>query len=223
MVTRFGPGTNVGRNLTALSGHSESMNTRLTSLGSASTRLRAAACFAAVLSVNFSFGQTTVRDDAREVRERDRAVRTETGERVKLKNPDKNFVEKVTRLSLEEAEVSRVAAERTSNPRVKAFAQAMAADHAAMSQELSAIAADKGVALPAKDSFGEKWVKKDGKSFDVDYMKKMLTDHEETVKLFQRQARDGNDPELVAFARKHLPAIQHHLQEASDLHKMMKD
>lgn len=192
------------------------MNLQTLRFGSLSTCLRAAACLAAAFAFHASLAQTAVRDD-------DRGVRPASGERVKLKNPDRNFVEKVTQLSMEEVEISRVAAERTSNPRVKAFAEAMASDHAAMSKELNAIASDKGVVLPAKDNIGEKWLKRDAKSFDVDYLKKMLSSHEETVKLFQKQARDGHDTELVAFARKHLPAIQHHLQEASDLHKMMKD
>lgn len=175
---------------------------------------------AATLGVALA-AQTSVRDDVRDVRERDSVVRP-AGERVKLKNPDKNFVEKVARISLEQVEISRVAAERSSNPRVRALAEAMAADHAAMSKELNLIASDKGVVLPAKDNIGDKWHKRDAKSFDLDYLKKMVSDHEETLEQFQKQARDGHDAELVAFARKHLSALQHHLQEASDLHKMMK-
>lgn len=198
------------------------MKTILTSSRPASVGMRLAACLAAALAAAVSFGQTTARDDRRAARDDDRVVRTPAGERVKLKNPDRNFVEKVARMSMEEGEISRVAAERTSNPRVRAFAEAMSADHAALSKELSLIASDKGVVIPAKDNIGDKWVKRDGKSFDLDYLKKMVSDHEETVKLFQKQAREGEDVELVAFARKHLPALQHHLQEASDLHKMMK-
>lgn len=176
-------------------------------------------CFALSLGVltiaGIGHAQTAVRDQ-------DRVVRTGEGERVKLKNPDKEFVEKVAKKGMEEAEISRVAAQRTSNPRVRALAEAMADEHAAMSKELNVIASDKGVVLPAKDDIGEKWLKRDAKSFDLDYLKRMVSDHEETVRLFQKQARDGHDPELVAFARKHLAALQHHLQEASDLHKSMK-
>ncbi len=50
----------------------------------------------------------------------------------------------------------------------------------------------------------------------------MVSDHEDTVKLFEKQARDGEDAALVEFARKHLSRLQHHLQQASDLHKLMK-
>ena len=175
---------------------------------------------AAVLFTQAAVAQTTVRETER-VPARDGAV-VRTGERVKLKNPDRNFVEKVARMSMEEADISRVAAQRTSNPRVRALAEAMAQEHAALSKELALIASDKGVVIPAKENFGEKWVKRDAKDFDLDYLKKMVSDHENTVELFQKQARDGNDPELVNFARKYLSSIQHHLQEANDLHKMMK-
>lgn len=188
----------------------------------ASLSLRAAAGLAAALALSTAFAQRPVREETKPVRDDVRVVRTPATEPVKLKNPDRHFVEKVTRGSMEEADVSRVAVERTANPRVKAFAEAMLADHDAMAKELAAIVADKGVAVPAKENFGERWLKHDAKSFDVDYLKKMVSDHEETLKLFQKQARDGHDPDLVAFARKHLPALQHHLQEASDLHKMMK-
>ena len=184
--------------------------------------MRLAVWTTAALAAQVAFAQTAVREDRRVDRDDDRVVRTPAGERVKLKNPDRDFVEKMARLSLEETNISRVAAERTSNPRVKAFAEAMAEDHAMMAKELSFIASDKGVVLPAKDLIGDKWLKRDAKSFDVDYLKKMVSDHEDAVKLFQKEARDGHDPELVAFARKHLPALQRHLQAASDLHKMMK-
>ena len=197
------------------------MNT-ITPRSPASTFLRVSACVAAALVAHATFGaDKPAREETRVIRD-DGTVRTQTVERVKLKNPDRNFVEKVARMSMEEAEISRVAAERTSNPRVRAFAEAMASDHANLSKELSLIASDKGVVLPAKDTIGDKWLKRDAKSFDLDYLKKMVSDHEDTVQLFQKQARDGQDPELVAFARKHLAALQHHLQEASDLHKMMK-
>lgn len=175
---------------------------------------------AALLFSQAAFGQTNVREPDRTPTRDNRVVRP--GERVKLKNPDRSFVEKVARMSMEEADISRVAAQRTSNPRVRALAEAMAESHSAMGKELALIASDKGVVVPAKENFGEKWLKRDGKNFDVEYLKKIVEDHKDTVEHFQKQARDGHDPELVAFARKYLSSIQHHLQEASDLHKMMK-
>jgi putative membrane protein len=50
----------------------------------------------------------------------------------------------------------------------------------------------------------------------------MVSDHEDAVKLFQKQANEGKDDETVMFARKVLPKLEHHLQIANDLKKTLK-
>jgi putative membrane protein len=144
------------------------------------------------------------------------------GDKVDIKNADKNFAEKIAKASMAEVEISRVAVSRSSNPQVREFAEQMIADHSRMSDELSSLAAHKGIALPAKDNVAEKWTKQNAKDFDKDYLKKMVSDHEDAVKAFQKQALDGSDPELMGFARKHLPALQHHLERAKDLERFLK-
>src|SRR5687767_8105005 len=128
-----------------------------------STVTRLAFCVAARFAAHVSLPQSA-----------DRPVTVETRERVKLTDPDRSLVEKVMRMSMDNVEMSRVALERTSNPRVRALADAMAADHTALSKELGAVAATKGVTLPAKDTISDKWVKRDAKDFDVEYLKKIV-------------------------------------------------
>jgi putative membrane protein len=153
-------------------------------------------------------------------------VRTEDNvvvARPALKRADRDFMEKAAKAGMEEVEISRVAAARTSNPNVKELAQMIVADHEGANEELATLAAAKNVSLPAKDAaFAEKWSKHKASDFDRDYLDKMVNAHEDAVKLFDRQARNGDDPEAVAFARKHLPALQHHLQQALDLKKALK-
>ncbi|HUR57278.1 MAG TPA: DUF4142 domain-containing protein [Opitutaceae bacterium] len=139
-----------------------------------------------------------------------------------VKHADKNFIEKAAKSGLEEVEISRVAATRTSNPDVKRFAQMIIADHESAHEELGALASMKGVNLPAKEN-ADRWTKRDAKSFDREYIDKMVGDHEDTVKMFEKHAKDGTDVETVAFARKHLPKLQSHLQQASDLKRMLKN
>ncbi|MDB6167391.1 MAG: hypothetical protein JWM88_255 [Verrucomicrobia bacterium] len=135
---------------------------------------------------------------------------------------DKSFVEKAAKKGMEEVSISQVVAERSTNPQVKEFATMMVADHSAANTELSALAASKGIALPAKETAPGKWSKKTGKDFDEDYMEKMTEDHDEAVKLFNKEASDGKDQDIVAFARKTLPTLQHHQQMAKDLKKALK-
>jgi putative membrane protein len=152
----------------------------------------------------------------------DPVVRPARADRVEIKNADKNFAEKIAKASMAEVEISRVAASRSSNPQVREFAEQMIADHSRMADELSSLASHKGIALPARDNVAEKWTKQNAKDFDRDYLKKMVSDHEDAVKAFQKQALDGSDPELIAFARKHLSAVQHHLERAKDLERFLK-
>lgn len=149
-------------------------------------------------------------------------VSTRTETRASLSKADHNFIERAVKASREKMQISRVAFERTSNPKVREFAQLLLSDHLAASDALTLLASTRGVALPAKDVEATDWAKKDGKTFDRDYIDKMFSSHEESVKLFQKQAIEGEDAEAVAFARKTLPKLQHHLEQATDLKRAMK-
>ena len=140
-----------------------------------------------------------------------------------INHADKSFIEKAAKAGMKEVDISRVAVERTSDPRVRAFAEMLVADHSGANDALATIAASKGVHLPAKDVDGaEKWTKKSGKDFDEDYVEKMVSAHKEAVELFEKEADKGEDAETKAFARATLPKLQHHLEVAIDLKKSVK-
>ena len=168
-----------------------------------------------------AFAQTTVRED-RVVTPVNRDVRVVETNRV-LKKADRDFMEKAAKTSMSEVAISRVAAARTSNPDVKRFAQMMVEDHEAAVEQMADLARGRGVSLPAKDPHPDKWEKRAAKDFDREYLDQMVDDHESVVKLFEKQARDGEDVETVAYARKHLPKLQAHLQQALDLKRALTD
>lgn len=141
---------------------------------------------------------------------------------VKLTHGDRSFVEKAAKAGSEEIAISEVALSRSQNPQVQQLARMIVADHKDASMELSSLATAKGVTLPAKELAPAKWSKKDGKEFDEDYVEKMVDAHEDAVKLFAKQATDGKDVDVTAFARATLPKLQHHLEQAKDLKKALK-
>ncbi len=59
--------------------------------------------------------------------------------------------------------------------------------------------------------------RKEGVAFDKSYVSMMVDQHEADVKLFERAARDAEDAEVRAFASRHLPSLQQHLQRATNL------
>lgn len=139
-----------------------------------------------------------------------------------LKHGDHAFVEKAAKNNLEEIAVSQVAAQRATNPQVRDFAQMMVSDHTGASSELMTLASTKGVTLPSKDINVDKWQNRSAKDFDQEYMDKMVADHKDTVELFEKEARKGDDADLTAFANKLLPKLQGHLSQAQEIRKSLK-
>jgi putative membrane protein len=138
-----------------------------------------------------------------------------------LDRSDRNFIEEAAKVGMKEVEVSNAVKSRLANPQVRAFAETMVADHSAANTELQALAASKGVQLPAdKKDYTEKWSKKDG-DIDEDYVETMEEDHEEAVKHFKKGAK-SEDAEIAAFAQKVLPKLEHHLTEVRALKKIVK-
>jgi len=118
-----------------------------------------------------------------------------------------------------EVELGRLATQRAGDVSVREFGARMVADHSRANSELKSIAGQKGIQLPSElnseqKSEMDKLSKMSGAEFDKEYMSAMLKDHETDVKDFDTQAKEGNDPEIKAFAGKTLPTLQQHLQMA---------
>lgn len=137
---------------------------------------------------------------------------------------DKSFMEKAAKSGMDEVAISQGALDRLTNPEVKSFASMMVTDHTGANAELMALASAKGVTLPPKDKEvadkTEMWSKKT-KNVDEDYVKQMVSDHEDAVKLFQK-ATKSDDADVSAFATKTLPTLQHHLDMAKGLKTSVK-
>ena len=179
-----------------------------------------AACLALPLSLhaedmngnNSSNNSTNVSNDANSTTTHD----------TELSHIDKSFTEKAAKGGAMEVAISQVAVQRSTNPQVKAFAEKMVEEHTSANESLMSIASATNVKLPEKEVDTDKWTKKDASEFDKDYVDKMVSDHKETVELFQKEADKGKDAELTAFARKTLPTIQEHLEHAEDLQRSLK-
>jgi putative membrane protein len=134
------------------------------------------------------------------------------------------FAAKAAQGGMAEVEMGRLAVQRGTDSAVKEFGQRMVVDHTRANEELKAIAARKHIQLPSdldsdQKSKLDKLSKLSGAEFDKEYMEAMVKDHEEDVEDFQTQAKDGNDPDIKAFAAKTLPTLQSHLQMARDTAK----
>lgn len=136
---------------------------------------------------------------------------------LQLSRSDRRFVDKLAKLGAEEVALSRLATTQAARPDIRNFAQELVTAHEKVNAELSKLASSKGLMLPTDETNLAKWSKKSAKDFDEDYLEKMIDAHEDSVDLLSSHADKSDDPELAAFARMHLPAMQEHLQKAKDL------
>lgn len=135
---------------------------------------------------------------------------------------DRNFVEKAAKAGTAEVAISQAALPHLTNTQAKEFASMMVADHTGANRELTALAGRKGITLPADKVDTDKWTKAKDKNYDAEYIDKMVSDHDDAVKLFTDASKKSDDPELQAFAAKTLPTLQAHYAKAKAIKDALK-
>jgi putative membrane protein len=143
-----------------------------------------------------------------------------------LGEPDTTFLPEAIQFGLAEVELGRLGTQKASNPEVKRFAEHMVADHTASNEKLAALAekhklepeGTKGTPpLEPDEQAAAKMREISGLSnaaFDQAFMRQMIEGHEKSVELFDREAKEGKDPEVRGFATEALPALREHLAMA---------
>jgi putative membrane protein len=136
---------------------------------------------------------------------------------------DAAFLKQAAQNGIAEVESSKIALNKAVNPKVKSFAQHMVDTHTKANEELTSLAASKGVEVPNEPSLMQRAKMRllsaaDGESFDRRYADSMgVNAHQDTVELFEKAAAEAKDPDIKAFAAKTLPTLQEHLQMAEDM------
>lgn len=136
---------------------------------------------------------------------------------------DRAFVAEAASAGLAEVEAGAYVAGKAADGSVKAFAQQMERDHASANDELQRIAGGKGIALPTAAQGDDKSQLDKLKNvpatrLDSEFVQSFGVDgHARAIKLFERQAQSGQDPELRAFAERTLPKLREHLGMAQQL------
>ncbi len=134
-----------------------------------------------------------------------------------------DFVKEAATSDMFEIQSSELAQAR-GNPAEKVFAADMLGAHKTTTKELKAMVASGEVKaeLPAAlDSTHQSEIDKlkslNGADFNSRYNSDQVSGHKDAVSLFERYAKDGDNPKLKDWAGKTLPTIRHHLEMAQDL------
>ncbi|HEX8172341.1 MAG TPA: DUF4142 domain-containing protein [Thermoanaerobaculia bacterium] len=143
-------------------------------------------------------------------------------------NPgDREFVETAARTGMAEVQLATKVTQRAASADVRAFAQKMIDEHNASNQELTTLAAGKGIDPPADLDPEHKQLdtqleKLTGAALDKAYMEAMVKDHTKAATAFEAATQTLADPDIKAWATKTLPVLHQHHQMAADILAKLK-
>lgn len=137
---------------------------------------------------------------------------------------DIEFLGKAAQADMTEIQAAAIASSRGLTVETKTYANQMTTDHSENSNDLRALAANKGVMLPTRlDSKHQGELddlqKVDATKFDSAYAEAMEKGHKDAVDLYQKVAKKSKDADIRSFASANLPVIQQHLDSAKSLNK----
>lgn len=134
-------------------------------------------------------------------------------------NPDVEFVLKAAEGGLIEVKLGQLAKSKGMAEAIKSFGTMMVDDHSKANEELKNLAQKKNIQLSDSLS-GEKreryaeFVRKNAMDFDKDFINLMVDDHKKVIDAFEKEAKDGKDADIKAWASEKLPTLKHHLDMA---------
>src|SRR5262245_15842854 len=145
-------------------------------------------------------------------------------------------VTKVMEMNVTEVELGKMASGKAENPRVKEFADLMVKDHTEALMKLRNVPGAPPDVKPnaRQQQTMDRLSKLSGAQFDREYMRTMVSDHQQAVKFLEHLSGQAKQPgttggstapsdtDLASVARELLPTVQHHLQLAQEIQKELQ-
>ena len=141
---------------------------------------------------------------------------------------DTKFVKWASETDIAEIALGQLARKQSGNAKIQEFGMHLADNHAQSSQAFLKIAKKHGF-KPATDmnkqqkDMVDKLSALKGADFDRQFLLGQVKAHEEVASLFRNQMKNGENPDLKAFAGKALPMIEEHLRKAKELAGQLGD
>ena len=141
-----------------------------------------------------------------------------------ISGSDQQFVNTAAQTDMTEAHVGQMAQDRGASQGVKDFGQTLVTDHTSDYTQLSTIVAKDGGTVPkgldaAHDRMIAPFDRLKGAAFDHKFAQEMVMGHTKAIAEYRREAKDGQNADIKAYANQALPTLEKHLQMARDLAK----
>jgi putative membrane protein len=137
---------------------------------------------------------------------------------------DQDFVTLAAQTDMTEAHLGQLAQSQGSSQAIKDLGQMIATDHTSGYTQLGTIAMKAGLTVPkGTDAKHDKMIapieKLKGKAFDRRYTQMMVMGHQQAIAAYRKEASDGQNPDIKAYAQQTLPTLEKHLKAAQDAAK----
>jgi putative membrane protein len=143
-----------------------------------------------------------------------------------LASQDRDFLERAAEGNKAEVAIGTLVHGRALRPEVVQLGDMVRTDHKAANDQLAMLAARHGIALPTSlgdhQAAFDQVVDEKGEPFDSDFVKVMIEDHQQAVRLYRGALASVVDPGLRAYAAATLPKIEAHLAHAIGLANVAK-
>lgn len=143
----------------------------------------------------------------------------------KADKDSQKFIKNAIEGNMAEVDVGKLAQEKGKSDAVKKYGEMLVSDHGKANEEAKSVAQNVGVEPPSGASIGEqatylKLKVLSGDTFDKSFANTMVSDHQKDIKEYQKAS--GKNDAVGEYAKKTLPTLQKHLQEAQQLQAQLK-
>jgi putative membrane protein len=163
-----------------------------------------AASVFALASVNAQMDNTSVSDNPH-LRAKDAPKKQQE---VKVSDKDRKFIQTAANGGVAEVADGNFAEQHAQGAETKKIAAHMVADHTRANKELAELGKKKGLNMDMSAGKPRNFRKE---NYDGDYLATMESDHKADIKIFEAEAKSGDDAEIKGWAAKTLPNLKMHL------------
>lgn len=148
-----------------------------------------------------------------------------TDSKTTLSEADTAFIQDAGASGIAEVQMGQMALGQSSDDKIKALAQRLITDHGKADDALKTLATNYKVSFPsdaskeAQKTGGELKTKK-GSSFDQAWTKAVIKDHQDAIKLFDKEAKQTRNTDLQQYVKTTAPTLKSHLDTAQQLAAM---
>lgn len=132
---------------------------------------------------------------------------------------DRRFVQEAAQQGQGELALAQVAEQKAQSPEAKRLAQELVTSHSQANQQLSQLAFSKNIDIATEPSAAQRSriqsiEKLQGERFDKEFLTQAAKDHRKSLSLFEKAARNSEDPDIKGWAQKMIPTLEQHLAMA---------